>query len=533
MNRTIRAIIALLIWGLAALFIGWPVVRILTVSVQRSAFHEIASDSRIRAVAWFSLWQAVVSTIVSALIAVIVARVLSQFRFRGRALVLAMLSAPFALPTVVVGTAFLVASPRSLHQTATLIIAAHVYFNVGYIARSLLSALDNLDANTNEAARTLGASPRRAFLSIDLRLISGTLRRCCGVVFGLCFSAFGTVLILGGPRRSTLDVEIHRQALQFGRLDRSAVVAILQFVVVLGVIASSRRQPNGVRPTRAGRPTQPKPLRTASEFFTVGSVAAGILAFTALPLAPIVRRAFRNPDDGAVGLSNVRGLARVTRGSGLVETPLRSIAVSLQSALLVCVLSCVVSAVITTVSTFRATNEPVPRVARWLATTMGTAPLAISSITLGLGVLIGFDRSPIAWRSAIWMVPVVQTVVCLPFTIAISLAAAQSLAPGSFHAASTLGAKPFTVWRTIWLPLMRRPFRIGAGTAFCVALGEFGAASLLALPTRETMPLAIARLAQRPGTVFGGQAAALTLILAILTVAVTALSLRTPGKVAA
>jgi thiamine transport system permease protein len=532
MNRGTRLSLSVAIWGLATLFIAWPVGRILSVSAQRSAFREVFNDPRIRAVAWFSLWQALVSTLISAVLALIVARVLSQFRFRGRPFILGLLSAPFALPTVAVGTAFLLASPRSLRQTATLIVAAHVYFNVGYVARSLLSALRELDPNPHEAARTLGASPLRAFLTIDLRLISGTLRRCCGVVFGLCFMAFGTVLILGGPRRSTLDVEIQRQALQFGRLDRSAVVAILQFVVIVGVLALSRRKTGSTRPTRAGRHLVAKPPQTSREFLTVGLVTAGIILFTTLPLVPIIRRAFRNPD-GSVGLANLRALARVTRGSGLVAAPFRSVIVSLQSALFVCLLSFVVSVAITTVSSFRATNEAIPRLARWLPTSLGTAPLAISSITLGLGVLVGFDRFPIAWRSTPWIVPVVQTVVCLPFTIATSFAATQSLPAGSFQAASTLGAKPFGVWRTIWLPLMRPPLQVATGTAFCVALGEFGAGSILALPSRETMPMAITRLAQRPGTIFGGQAAALTLILATITIAATALSLRTPGKVAA
>ena len=82
-----------------------------------------------------------------------------------------------------------------------------------------------------------------------------------------------------------------------------------------------------------------------------------------------------------------------------------------------------------------------------------------------------------------------------------------------------LGASPDRVWREIDLPLVAKAGLIGAGFAFAVSLGEFGATSFLALPTNPTVPTAIFRLLGRPGTESFSNAMALSTILMIGTAA--------------
>ena len=54
-----------------------------------------------------------------------------------------------------------------------------------------------------------------------------------------------------------------------------------------------------------------------------------------------------------------------------------------------------------------------------------------------------------------------------------------------------------------------------------MSLGEFGATTFLARPGTITMPVAIARLAGRPGIILQSQSLALAVMLGALTVAVT------------
>ena len=57
----------------------------------------------------------------------------------------------------------------------------------------------------------------------------------------------------------------------------------------------------------------------------------------------------------------------------------------------------------------------------------------------------------------------------------------------------------------------------GAGFAFAISLGEFGATSFLTRVGDETMPIAIARLLGRPSALNLAQAHALATILMVLT----------------
>ena len=64
---------------------------------------------------------------------------------------------------------------------------------------------------------------------------------------------------------------------------------------------------------------------------------------------------------------------------------------------------------------------------------------------------------------------------------------------------------------------MVRALAVGAGFAFAVSIGEFGATSFLTRRGNETLPIAIDRLLGRTGDVLQAQAYALATILAVAT----------------
>ena len=99
------ALLALPVAFLAVFFV-WPVAAIISRGISANGFREVFTDDRLRHVAWFTLWQATVSTLLTLLIALPGAYVLSRYRFAGRSVVRALVTVPFVLPTVVVGAAF-------------------------------------------------------------------------------------------------------------------------------------------------------------------------------------------------------------------------------------------------------------------------------------------------------------------------------------------------------------------------------------------------------------------------------------------
>jgi len=80
-----------------------------------------------------------------------------------------------------------------------------------------------------------------------------------------------------------------------------------------------------------------------------------------------------------------------------------------------------------------------------------------------------------------------------------------------------LGASPARARREVDVPIGMRGLVVGAGFAFAVSLGEFGATSFLPRrPENLTAPIALFRLLSTPGDLLQGQAMALSVVLMVL-----------------
>jgi thiamine transport system permease protein len=159
-------------------------------------------------------------------------------------------------------------------------------------------------------------------------------------------------------------------------------------------------------------------------------------------------------------------------------------------------------------------------------------PLGTSAVTVGFGLLITMDRPPVDLRGSWVLIPVAHAVVAVPFVVRAVLPTLRSLDPRLRDAAATLGASPLRVWREIDLPFLRRALVAGAGFAFAISLGEFGATSFLTRVGDQTMPIAIARLLGRPSALNLAQAYAVaTVLMALTLVAILAVD-RLRGEVA-
>jgi thiamine transport system permease protein len=140
-------------------------------------------------------------------------------------------------------------------------------------------------------------------------------------------------------------------------------------------------------------------------------------------------------------------------------------------------------------------------------------PLGSSAVMLGLGFIISFGK----WLTSPLLVPFAHTLVALPFVIRTLQPAIASIPQRLRQAASSLGAPPLEVWKSIDLPILRRATLAAATFAFTVSLGEFGATLLISRPEYPTIPVAIDRFLSQPGGLNYGQAMAMATILMLLT----------------
>ena len=489
-----------------ALFFFYPLATIVERGLTGSPL-DVLTDSTTREVVWFTAWQALASTALTIAVALPAAYVLGRYRFRGRSLVSALVVVPFVLPTVVVALAFVAILPDGVERGWGAILVAHAFFNVAVVVRIVGTFWANLDPRIDEAAATLGAAPAARLREITAPLLAPALAAAAAIVFLFSFTSFGVVLILGGPRYTTLEAEIYNQAVRLFDLRAAAVLSVVQLVCVAAAVWVATRLERRLAATGRLRPEGEvlRPPRTRRDKLVVGASLGGLALFLGLPLAVLVERSLAVGD--GYGLGAYRAIGRPT--SVLLAAPWEAVLNSVAYAAAATLLAVVVGGL----AAFAVADSR-----GRLVDSLVLLPLGASAVMLGLGFLIAFDTAPIDFRASPWLVPVAQALVAIPFVVRILAPTLRSIDPRQREAAALLGASPRRVRREIDLPIVSRGLAVAAGFAFAISLGEFGATVFLARPDRPTLPVAIFRFLGRPGEINVAQAYALAVVLMALTV---------------
>jgi thiamine transport system permease protein len=485
---------------LVALF-AYPVARILGESlIGGGGFLDVATDPRIRSSVVFTLWQAAASTVLTVVAAAPLTWAVARFSVPGRAAVRAAVTVPFVLPTVVVGVAF-----AALGATGSVwaILGAHVFFNLAVVVRTVGGVWSRLDPALAAAARTLGASPWRAFREVTWPLLRPATAAASSIVFLFCFASFGVVLILGGSRYRTLEVEIYQQAFTFLDTSAAGAIAVIQLVAVAAVMTvySRYQEERSIRFRMVPERLALRPLVSARQKLVVGAIVVVTLGLQAAPLAVLVSRSL------AGGAAGWRFLVDPGR---LAVDPIGAIATSLRIALIAAAIAVVVGGL---AAVFLAASPG--RAGRWFDVVL-MLPLGTSAVTVGLGFLVALG--PL--RTSPMLIPLAHALVAVPFVVRATLPTLRSIRPELREAAAVLGASPARVRRHVDLPIAARALAVGTGFAAAVSLGEFGATSFIVRPDTLTLPTMIYRLLGRPGAVSYSGAMAAAVILMVVTAAV-------------
>ncbi|WP_370375404.1 ABC transporter permease [Isoptericola sp. b515] len=541
--------------GLPLLFLGvffaWPVAALVvqgfftddggTRALDLSGFAEVLSQPRTWRVVGQTLAQASVGTVLAVLLGLPGAYVLYRCRFPGRALARGLVTVPFVLPTVVVGVAFrALFAPGGtfgwlgIEESFAGVVVALVFFNYAVVVRTVGGLWERLDPRAEQAARSLGASPWRAFRTVTLPALGPAIASAAAVVFLFCSTAFGVVLVLGGMRYGTIETEIWIRTTQFLDLRAAAVLSILQLVVVTGALLVSARL--RARRERALHLTSDRSAahrfswRRASDAVPAAATVAVVGLLVVVPLAGLVARSLRTPD-GTWGFDNYVALGTTGGRNALSVTVWEATANSLRTAVLAALIAVVVGGLVALVVSRRPRSAGLRRAVGALDAAF-MLPLGVSAVTVGFGFLITLDRPlglDVDLRTSGLLVPIAQAVVAIPLVVRTVLPVVRAIDPRLREVAATLGAAPGRVLRTVDGPLTARSLGLAVGFAFAVSLGEFGATSFLARPDAATLPVVIFRLIGRPGAENYGMALAASVVLAVLTATVMMVAERLRG----
>jgi thiamine transport system permease protein len=537
----------LLPWFAPLTFLGifffYPILRILALGLDLSFLSSAPQFlARTNSVLWFTFYQAFLSTVLTLLIGLPLAYLFARYNFPAKSFFRTITAVPFMLPTVVVAAGFtallgprgwvnlalmsllgLEQAPLVFVGTLWAILTAHVFYNAIIVIRVVGNAWAALDLRLTDASRSLGATPFQTLVRITLPLLRPSILAASLMVFLFDFTSYGVILLLGGARFATIEVEIYTQALNLLNLPAAAYLSIVQLccTLIFSAIYSRyiTRATIAVKP-RAAWMSLAKQNNLMQKLF-ITSMLSFIILFFAFPLLALPVRSISVLEAERAQL--IQPGTRLTfsfyselfinrRGSLFYVPPFEAARNSLSYAALTVLLSLLLG-----FPAASALARP-GKLEKWLDPLL-MLPLGASAVTLGLGYIVTFNRPLFLtnWLllTSPLLIPLVHTTIALPFVIR-NLQTALAMIPDRYReAAAVLGASRWQIWKNIDWPIISRAVVSAGAFAFTISLGEFGAASLLARPEYPTLPTAIYRFLSQPGSMNYGQAMAMATILMI------------------
>lgn len=130
----------------------------------------------------------------------------------------------------------LMEAPQALLPGFGAVLTGMVYQALPYTVLVLYPALVRLDPTLLEAARTLGASPTRAFLNVVVPALRNTIVATLIMVFVFALGSYLLPQILGRPQHWTLSVLITDQAIYQSNMPFAAAMAVFLVLISLALV---------------------------------------------------------------------------------------------------------------------------------------------------------------------------------------------------------------------------------------------------------------------------------------------------------
>lgn len=353
------------------------------------------------------------------------------------------------------------------------ILVAHCFLNFPLYVRWVGLALQRDQEITERAALALGASRWQCFRKITWPKIRSACAGSFLISFLYCASSLVVVMLLGGnPRYTTLEVALYENIRMLFNLNRASILAIVQlsvFAVVVFLSLRFHRLPIGHKIVRGSVPSiyRPRSRWVGPAFFLLFSTVMFFLVVA--PLGNLVR-------------ASLPGFAKLN----LSET-VSYIGQSLRLSALTAILSVMLSFGFA----YGAARSSSPRLATFVDT-LSTLPLAVSVLTLGLGILILYPLRDFGLWSLI-PISTLQAVGVLPLASRAWQQSMRRIPEDLRFTAASLGASPWQVFARVEAPLLRGALGLVIALSISYSLGEMGSLLLFYSSGMETLSTEVYR----------------------------------------
>lgn len=515
-RRTLTLAAVVVVGGLLAVLLIWPLAEGV-----RGAFVDGRGHFTLAYVATVfrnpiyleglrnALAIAVFSTAIAGALGITAALLLHRYDLPGRRLLTALVPMPLMVPPFVgaVGMKYLLAPTGALNAllarlgigdprapidwlrdgrfaVVVALTALHlypiVYFNVQ-------AALAGLNAEMEEAARSLGCRGLRLFRKITLPAIMPSVFAAASIVFIWAFTELGVPLMCDYQRVTSVQIFAGLKDLGRNPFVYALVVVVLGttlafYVVARRVVArAGSHRGGGAKGVRAQRPRRPRPLPA---LLITGALAA-IVGAAALPNASVVLLALsRDWYDTVLPAGFTLDHVRAALGHDIVVP-------SIENSLRYVSLATAFDLVIGTAIAYLVTRTR-SRAARALDAA-AMLPLAVPGLVLAFGYLaISREGRPLAFlnplRDPTALLVIAYAMRRLPFVVRSAAAGLAQVSIALEEAAASLGAGPIRTFARVTLPLLGPHLLAGGVFAFALSMLEVSDSLILA-QRQATFPI--------------------------------------------
>ncbi|MCR5188477.1 MAG: iron ABC transporter permease [Treponema sp.] len=464
--------------------------------------------SHILRVAWFTFFQATLSTLMALLIGIPAAFFCGRRNFPARRFLLSLSAIPFCLPSLLIALGYvtflgvngglnrflmfvfgLEKPPVRLLYSFVGLIIAHGFYNFPLIMKNLSDAWERLPLEPAESARLLGASEGRIFRTLTLHQLMPSIASSSLLVFIYCFLSFILVLLFGGIGNSTLEVEIYKAARATLDYKQVGLLALIEtsILIIVTILYTMLEQKTSKLKGLASEVWNTRiKLSGAGEISAFALVILLIAVFFLAPLLGIVFNAFTSSQTGVtagpagITLSTFR---RVIKMKSFWPSVASTIKVGACTGFLCILLGFAYSLLLQFLE--GKNGRPVNLIFK----VVPMLPMAISSVVVGVLITM------IVHRGNVFCLILAQSLLNWPLAFRVIYPHLSKINRDTMDASLILSkSKLDIIWRVL-LPVSKKSLITAFGFCFAISAGDTTLPLVLAIPRFDTLSLFTYRLA--------------------------------------
>ena len=217
-----------------------------TTELSLSEFWHVVTAPRVMASYQLTFGASLIGALINAVFGLLTAWVLVRYNFPGKKIIDALVDLPFALPTAVAGIALTAVyagngwigqwlEPHGIKVAFTPIgvIVALTFIGLPFVVRTVQPVLEDLEAETEEAAASLGANRWQTFSKIIFPAIWPALLTGFALAFARAIGEYGSVIFIAGnvPFVSEITPLIIITKLEQYEYSSATAIAVVMLVI--------------------------------------------------------------------------------------------------------------------------------------------------------------------------------------------------------------------------------------------------------------------------------------------------------------